>query len=185
MAKIPSNGLAQDLKGLKVDPIQERVETNSELIDEIVDKLVSDYCRSLDDYIEQIQAIVSDQANPVTDQELDDFILNLATFLYFAGEGQESLGVREDVAKAVRAELYSRTFDLAGGTVAARNAAAELACQSETVVQIAYSRAYKKVKLRVDSGNELLQGIKKVLTRRTEVYKLSGVDGGRINGAAR
>lgn len=185
MAKIPSSVLAQDLKGVKADPVQERVETNSELIDEIVNKLVSDYCRPLDDYVRQIQSIVSDSANPVTDQELDDFTLNLSTFLYFAGEGQESLGIREDVAKAVRAELYSRTFDQAEGTVAARNAAAELACQTETVIQIAYSRAYKKVRFRVDCGNELLQSIKKVLTRRTEVYKLSGVDGGRIDGTAR
>lgn len=185
MSRIPNSVLAKDLNNLQIEPIQDRIEDNSVLIDEIVNKLVADYCQPLDDYVHQIQSIISDPQNPVTDEELDDFVMNLPVFLYFAGESQEVLGVREDVAKAIRAELYNSTFDRSEGTVAAKTAVAELACQSETVIQIAYSRAYKKVKLRMEAGNELLQSIKKVVTRRTEVYKLSGVDGGRINGTVR
>lgn len=185
MSKIPGSVLAKNLKDLDVEPIQDRIESNSTLIDEIVNKLVADYCKPLDDYVRQIQFIISDTANPVTDEELDDFVMNLPVFLYFAGESQEALGIREDVAKAIRAELYNSTFDKSEGTVAAKTAVAELACQTETVIQIAYSRAYKKVKLRMEIGNELLQSIKKVVTRRTEACKLSGVDGGRINGSIR
>lgn len=170
---------------MHLQPVQDRVEQNATLIDEIVNKLVADYCQQLDDYVYQIQSVLADEANPATDEELDDFVMNLPIFLYFAGECQEALGVREDVAKAIRAELYNATFDKASGTVAAKNAAAELACQTETIVQIAYARAYKKVKARMEIGNELLQSIKKVITRRTEAYKLSGLDGGRINGSVR
>ncbi|HUM45264.1 MAG TPA: hypothetical protein PKI14_20145, partial [Fervidobacterium sp.] len=58
----------------------------------------------------------------------------------------------------------------------------ELAVQNEQITQIAYQRAYRKVKLRMEAAYELLQSVKKVITRRTQEYEMSKIDPARIGG---
>lgn len=183
MAKENNEALSSDIDVSKVRQIQRRVNSNSELIDSIVDRLVADHCEPLDNYMKFVQNILQDTANPPTDKELDDFVLNIATLLYFAGEAQESLGIKEDVAKAIKMELYNEVYDKAQGTIADKTSKAELATQAEYISHTAYARAYKKVKLRVEAGNEVLQSVKKVISRRMSEYELSRVDPGRIGGA--
>ena len=95
--------------------------------------------------MEFIRNILNDTVNPPTDRELDDFVLNIPVLLYFTGEAQEALGIKEDVAKAVKQELYNEIYEKSTGTIADKKAAAELATQNEYITHIAYQRAYKKV----------------------------------------
>ena len=176
------SALSANIRVGKIHQLQKRINENASLIDAVVDRLVRDYCRQLDEYMEHIKNILDDTANPPTDKELDDFTLNLPVLLYFAGEAQESLGIKEDVAKAVKQELYNQAYEAASGTIGDKTAAAELATQNEFVCHVAYSRAYKKVKLRMEAANETLQSVKKVISRRMAEYQLSGVDSGRIGG---
>lgn len=162
--------------------LQNQVNKNSKIIDELVNKLVAEYCNPLDDYMDFIRKILSDEENPPTDKELDDFTLNLPVLLYFTGEAQESLGVKEDIAKAIRMELYNDVFEKSSGTIADKTAQAELISQNEYINLVIYQRAYKKVKLRMEAGYETLQSVKKVITRRGQEYELSKVDRGRIGG---
>lgn len=167
----------------KLDPkearrIVDRVDTNSQLIEEIVDKLVRTYCGQLDDYLAQIDRILTQQEFPVTDIQLDDFTLNLPVLLYFVGEAQESLGIKEDVSNAIRQEVYNKVREKASGTIADKDSAAELATQAETIVATAYKRAYRKVKLRMEAAYEVLNSVKKVMSRRIAEYEINTVDGG-------
>lgn len=175
-----SDILAKEIDKEKVINIQNRIENNSKLIDEIVNKLVSDYCSALDEYVTFIENVLQDTAHPPTDIELDDFVMNLPVLLYFTGEGMESLGIREDTAKAIKMEKYNETYNKVKGTIADKTALAETESQAEFVTNMAYSRAYKKIKLRLELGNELLQSIKKVITRRSNEYELGKVDRGRF-----
>lgn len=172
--------LAKEIDTTQIKQIQDRIEHNSKLIDEIVSKLVSDYCKKLDDYVAFIQNVLQDIDQPPTDLELDDFVMNLPVLLYFTGEGMESLGIKEDTSKAVKMEKYNEIYNQVKGTIADKTAKAELESQSEFITNMAYSRAYKKIKLRLELGNELLQSIKKVITRRTSEYEMGKVDGGRF-----
>ena len=47
-------------------------------------------------------------------------------------------------------------------------------------MRIVYDRAYKIVKNKLEYANELLQSVKKVITRRTAELELSRVDDGRF-----
>lgn len=182
MAKENIHALSNEIDPSKVRQLQKRVNTNAQLIDTIVNKLVAQYCEQLDEYMNYVRAVVTDTDNPPTDKELDDFILNLPVLLYFTGEGQESLGVKEDVAKAIKSELYNDVFSVSEGTIADKTAQAELATQAEYITHIAYQRAYKKIKLRMEIANELLQSVKKVVSRRMSEYDISRVDPQRIGG---
>lgn len=182
MAKGNEIALSGEINVGKIRQLQKRIDANSDIVDSIVNRLVSDYCKPLDEYMEFIRNILNDTANPPTDQELDDFILNLPVLLYFTGEAQEALGVKEDVAKAVKQELYNEIYDKSTGTIADKTAAAELATQNEYIAHIAYQRAYKKVKLRMEAANEMLQSVKKVISRRMVEYEVARVDPDRIGG---
>jgi len=185
MANENDVALSGDIAVGKVRKLQKRIEANADIIDSLVNRLVSEYCKQLDEYMAFIQSIVSDTKNPPTDKELDEFTLNIPVLLYFTGEAQEALGIKEDVAKAVKMELYNEIYNKSVGTIADKTAQAELLTQSEFITHVAYSRAYKKIKLRMEAANETLQSIKKVISRRMLEYEISNVDPGRITNPAK
>ena len=106
-----------------------------------------------------------------------DFVLTLPTLLYFVSESQEALGIREDVSKAYEKDKFNETISHTEGTVAVKTALAELETQNEYLAKVVYQRAYKKIKLRVEAAYELLQSVKKVLSRRMLALELSKTGG--------
>ena len=133
------------------ESIMKNVDSISDTIKEISDKLVTKYCDDLDDLMIDIKSILTNDT--MTDSYLETVILDLANTLYFTGSAQEDLGIKEDICKAIRQEVYSKAREQATGkTVADKTAQAELIAQAETMTLAIYSRAYKKVKLRMDAG---------------------------------
>lgn len=158
--------------------IQENVESNAGALDAIVNEIIAPYCRDLDDYVSFIKDCLKDGENPPTNEELDDFCMNLSTYIYFAGGTCEYLGIRDDIAKAVYKEMYhTARASQDSGTVADKDSLAELASQEEYIVSAAYNRAYKIMKSKVDNAQELLSSCKKVLTRRISEFETTRIGG--------
>lgn len=152
--------------------IMNKVDNTSNIIKELSDNLVEKYSTSLDVEMGVIRLELKEN-NSLTDDTLEKHILELANILYFTGSAQEDLGIKEDTCKAIRQEVYSRAREEATGTVADKTAKAELISQQETVVLSIYSRAYKKVKMRMDAGYEMLNSLKKVMNKRITEMELS------------
>lgn len=174
MGKLSVEQLLLNTDTHKVRDTENRIEQNASKVDEIVKRLVDGYAKSLDEYIKQCSDIICDKINPPTDEELDEMCMTIPCFLYFTGEGQEALGLREDVAKAIKMELYNNTYEQATGTIADKTATAELASQHEFIVHSCYQRAYKQLKIKYEIGLELLNSIKKVISRRQNALNLTG-----------
>jgi len=157
-----------------VAKIKSRVEDTSISIDEIVNGIIQPYCKDLDAYVRFIATCLKDGEKPPTTTELEDFCMNLSTYIYFAGGMCEQLGVRDDISKALWKETYNTARDEnAKGTVADKNAQAELQSQHEQLVNVCYSRAYKTMKAKVDSAQELLSSCKKCLSHRMQEEQLT------------
>ncbi len=162
----------------EMSKIQQQVESGAKLIDDTVNEIIGPYCRDLDKYVEFIASILKDGQNPPTAEELDDFCLNLSTYLYFAGGMCEQLGIRDDISKT----LYKETYHTArsaqdSGTVADKDSLAELASQHEQLVNICYNRAYKTLKAKIENAQELLSSCKKIITRRIAEMELTRIGG--------
>lgn len=158
--------------------IQENIESNAGALDTIVNEIIAPYCRDLDKYVRFIKDCLKDGENPPTNEELDDFCMNLSTYIYFAGGTCEYLGIRDDIAKAVYKEMYhTARANQSSGTVADKDSLAELASQEEYIVSAAYNRAYKIMKSKVDNAQELLSSCKKVLTRRISEFETTRIGG--------
>lgn len=162
----------------KICDIKEQVEEHSKTIDTIVEGIIAPYCKDLDNYVLFIKDCLKDGENPPTSDELDDFCLNLSTYIYFAGGMCEQLGIRDDIAKAVYKEMYhTARASQDKGTVADKDSLAELASQEQFIVSSAYTRAYKTLKSKVENAQELLSSCKKVLTRRMTEMELTRMGG--------
>ena len=152
--------------------IMDSVDKSSDIIQELSNDLVIRYCDSLDNQLLLIKQEM-DNAGYLTDETLERRIIELANTLYFTGSAQEDLGIKEDTCKMIRQEVYSKAREDASGTVADKTAQAELIAQQETITLAIYSRAYKKVKLRMDAGYEMLNSLKKVMNKRITEMELS------------
>ena len=173
--------LANEIKQKEIELLQERVDNNSKLINDLTNKLVADYCKQLDKYVNFVKSLLEDNEHPPTAEELDDIVMNLPVLLYFCGEAQENLGIKTDVAKAIKQEKYNEIYkELQKGTISDKTSKAELAVQSEEITRIIYDRAYKIVKNKLEASYELLSSCKKVISRRMTEYELGRVDDGRF-----
>ena len=163
-----SNVDVKALEGLKV-----KVEDNSHIVDNVVRDIIKPYTEDLDKYVEFIRRCLKDGENPPTDAELEDFCMNLSTYIYFASGMCEQLGIRDDIAKAVYKEAYNNARDNTSGTVQDKNMTAELEAQQEQIISVCYTRAYKATKAKIDSAQELLSSCKKCLSRRMQEIELT------------
>ena len=163
----------------EIHNIKEDVEGKSTIIDEIVNSIIQPYCKDLDNYVLFIKDCLKDGENPPpTDAELDDFCMNLSTYIYFAGGMVEQLGIRDDIAKAVYKETYNTARQNQDkGTVADKDSIAELNSQQELLTSICYTRAWRTMKSKVENAQELLQSCKKVLSRRMTEAELTKIGG--------
>lgn len=150
------------------------VNDNSSVLDSIVDEIVQDCCGELDNYIAYVKSMLSDDnLNSIPTTVLEDITVSLPVILYQVSDAQEHMGIKEDIAKSTKLEVYNNAFNNANGTVNDKKAIAELQCQSESVVHTIYQRCYKIVKSRMDLGLELLQSVKKVLSKRITELELT------------
>ena len=173
--------MASRREGIKVndeqpktaESIMKKVDSISDTIKEISDNLVENYCAELDTIMNELHNLLGSSRELSTDT-IQNYILYLANTLYFVGSAQEDLGIKEDTCKSIRQEVYSKAREQATGkTVADKTAQAELIAQAETMTLAIYSRAYKKVKLRMDAGYEMLNSLKKVMNKRITEMELS------------
>lgn len=164
-----------------INNIINRVEDNSKQIEKVVEDLISEHCQQIDELITKFKECLLDKENPVTEWELDDVCMKLPTYLYFIGEAQEKFGIKEDIAKSVKMELYTQIHQRTKGTIADKQAASDAGTLEEEIVYRAYQRAYKRIKQKLEAAYELLSSIKKVMHRRMVEVELAKVDTSRFN----
>ena len=161
-----------------ISKIKDEVESSSKVIDDIVTEIIKPYIKDLDNYVQFIKECLKDGENPLTTSELDDVVMNMATYIYFASGSCEQLGIRDDISKAVYKEIYhSKRSEIGHGTVADKDSIAELESLQEQITNIAYNRAYKTVKAKVENAQELLSSAKKVLSHRLQEMELTRIGG--------
>lgn len=154
------------------------VNVNAQVIQGIVDRLVVKYCGPLDEFMLKIKPILEDTQNPITDQELEAAMLKISALCYFTGDAMENLGIRADIAESVRREAYHTARGTATGTVDDKNTVAEMASMKEAIVKDAYDRAYRKIKLKLELGQDVYNALKRVMNKRCLELERLGYKGG-------
>lgn len=170
---------------IDINFVKENISTYRETnrnIERIIKSLVKECCSDLDDLIRKINMAVQDLDNPITDEELDYFILNLPICVYYAYEQQEFLGISEDLAKQEKSNIYNDTYTNSVGTIVDKKQLAESATKNQQLLISIYARASKQIRNKLDIATELLQSLKKVSTRRMNERNMEMSSINRVKG---
>lgn len=152
--------------------IKARVEENSQTLDRLVDSIVSKYNRDLDEEIEKVKELLSEK-DKLSDEQVENMVMRIPVFMYFATNGLESLGIESDMAKAVKLEVYNDKYVRAEGTIKDKQAEAETLSINEAMIEVAFTRAYKKLKTKIEMAEHVFSGAKKVLGKRMQDVEIS------------
>lgn len=160
----------------------EQIECISKECQPIYESVAGDRMDRLDNILLDINRELNEKnITDITDSEIEYYILKLSSELYYVGEIQEILGLKEDMCKQLRQRIYNDNIQGYTGTVADKTAHATNKCKDEDLALAIYSRAYRKFKNKIDAGYEMLNSLKKVMTRRISELELSNNKYGGTN----
>lgn len=166
----------------KVEELLNQTSENVSYFNKTCEDVVKRYSESLDNLMSDlyVQCIKNDDA---TLDVLEKYYLELSNLVYFMIDKLEQLGVYSDMSKAAAKEVYSKsylnnqvkdTIDKKNKTTVAEcQAVAELNSQYESVVCTIYDHAYKVLKGKVESAQDMMNTLRKILTVRSSEMQLS------------
>jgi len=175
---------------VKVDKLMQETGVNVKYFNNTCADVVKSYSEGLDNLMKDIYFdCIKDDADLTT---LEKYYLELSNMVYFMQENLEKLGVYADMSESASKEVFSKSYlaqsgikDASGkskSTVAELNAQASLDSQYESVVASIYERAYKIVKGKVNSANDMMNALRKVITSRNNEMQLSMFGGSKNSG---
>lgn len=140
---------------------------NAKKIEEACNIIVNDICRELDDYVRRLQEVVNDTQQEMTPAEADSAMMNIPAMLYWVKAEKEKLGIKCDLAQKVKEDKWNQEFLKAeGNNVTSKKVKANAETTQEAFDCIVYERAYKMIDNREQMAYELMQSVKKVVSRR-------------------
>jgi hypothetical protein len=154
--------LESALRRLKV-----QIEDESEAVNNLVDSLVAKFGKDLERAVDKVRKALQEN-DRVSNEELERFVMEVPVYMYYALEGLEKLGIEGDNAKMFKQDVFNKSYIETSGTIEDKKKQAELDSVTEQYVEIAYQRAYKKLKEKINKAELVYTGTKKVLDKRTQ-----------------
>ena len=179
MDKICDNLLCNPDKDM-VNTVMIETEEGASYFTEVADKIVTEYVKDLDDLMIKVYNEVV--TKKPSDDKLEELSLELNNHLYFIGDRMEKMGIRDDLSKLASKEVYNQAYldyqssavlNKEKRTVAELTALSEADSKYETIMNSIYSRAYKQIKYKVDAAYEMLNTMKKIITKRLQENQLA------------
>ncbi len=160
----------------KIRSLKHKVEQNSEIIKSVVDNIIQKYLRELDEIMQDTRNLIKqlkENKTEISDEDLERITLQLPVYYYFACGGLEDLGVESENAEAIKDEIYNQMYLEVKGTIQDKTKAAELETFEERMVEVAYNRAYKKLKIKLDGIDKMFSAAKKIISKRMKEMDIS------------
>ncbi len=170
------------LEDEKLDTLTDSVAANVSYAKNIIDGVVKSYTGELDRIMCMIKTDIVDKQEPAPVEVVEKYFLELSNCLYFIGENAEKLGIYDSISKSVAKETFNNYYmddtistDEKGKkrTVAELTALAENASVYEQTVSDIYNKAYKTVKVKVSSAENMCSALSKIISRRMTELQLS------------
>lgn len=166
----------------KVDKLVAETGINVRYFNNACADVVKKYSEALDDLMKEIY-VVCIKDGDTSLEKLENYYLELSNMIYFMNEKVEQLGVYADMSESASKEVYSKSVinqsiskDENGKskvTATVMQAQANLDSQYESVVASIYDHAYKIVKNKVSSGQDLMNALRKIISSRMAEMQLS------------
>lgn len=177
MAREKEVTFLNNLDTVKVESLMQETDNNVIYFENTFSKVVKNYSEALDNLMSDLYVDCIKAEDP-DDKTLEKYFLELANMLYFMAEKVEKLGIYDDMSKSAAKEVYSKSYldnqvkeNITGKnktTIAELQATAELDAQYPLVVNNIYSRAYSTLKNKINSAQDMLSTLKKIINGRQQ-----------------
>lgn len=147
---------------------RERVGGPSVSMENAIARIVDEHIGDLTDVVTKIKEMLKDDTDILTDQEIEDILLQLPVLLYDVTDNQEVVGMQSDLASLIYKESYNEAYKIARGTVGEKQSASELATMTEKFDSVIYDRAYKIIKQKISMAVEVLNAVKRIHSTRVQ-----------------
>lgn len=172
-----------------LEQVNNKIESYINQIKVYSDNIVSKNTDVLDSIMRDIKDEVIDKDN-LDDSLLEHYFLSLTNALYFISSQIEKMGFYDDISKLNYKisynEAYAENKSLDVGnnkkqTTVDNQIAAENNSIEEQIMNIVYSRSYKIIKVKIDSGYEMVRTLSKIISSRQQEKQLSMMNKGGYN----
>lgn len=150
---------------------QYMIEQDAKSIDAMVNQIVENSTKEIDEYIENIKREL-DVAD-LSISELNRILIKLSMYYYYLAREQEMVGIRQDIAAIYEKEKYNLHFMGAVGTVASKTSQAEEKTKEERVISLVWEKSYKVLKNKYTALGAYIDALKKVITSKIKEMELS------------
>lgn len=151
--------------------LNQEISENSKLIEDIAFNISKEFTQELDKVMGICKSIFQSK-DKITNQEIEDLLTQLPSILYFVNEGQEAVGIKQDIAEMTRKTNYNIAREKANGTVADKNTTAEGQVINEAINEIIYQRAYKLIRAKIEMAQEMVNSLKRIFDARMMEYQI-------------
>lgn len=151
--------------------LNQEISENSKLIEDIAFNISKEFTQELDKVMGTCKSIFQSK-DKITNQEIEDLLAQLPSILYFVNEGQEAVGIKQDIAEMTKKANYNIAREKANGTVADKNTTAEGQVINEAINEIIYQRAYKLIRAKIEMAQEMVNSLKRIFDARMMEYQI-------------
>lgn len=151
--------------------LNQEISENSKLIEDIAFNISKEFTQELDKVMGICKSIFQSK-DKITNQEIEDLLTQLPSILYFVNEGQEAVGIKQDIAEMTKKVNYNIAREKANGTIADKNTTAEGQVINEAINEIIYQRAYKLIRAKIEMAQEMVNSLKRIFDARMMEYQI-------------
>lgn len=165
----------------QVTEVVSDIDSKMEYFTEIGAPIIEFYSGDLDALMLKIGELMQSNMAEININELQYYFMQLTNELYFTTTNVEKIGLLMDLSNmsykdAFNSSLLNNSSRDAKLTVAKLNALADKAALANSVVNFIYSRTYKILKAKVDSANEMIRTMSKLISYRMQTMQLGNED---------
>ena len=161
----------------KVLTVLDSVDNKMEYFLQIGTPLIDFYSEDLEELMKKIKEFISHDVGDLNINELQYYFIQLTNTLYFITTNVEKVGLLMDLSNmsykdAFNTSLLENSTKDVKLTVAKLNALADKDALAENVLNFIYSRTYKILKAKIDSANEMIRTLSKIISYRMQTQNM-------------
>lgn len=156
-----------------------KVENSSAQVNEMVDLILGDSLKEIDEYLAKVRTIFIENQEVLT-QDLDKIILQIPVYIYNLIVLAQQIEMKKGLSKEHAKYAQNEAMLHATGTVADKTAQAENITAQDRIAMLAYTTASSIVTRKVDGAMAILDSAKKVQQRRMKELALTSAAGSAV-----
>lgn len=155
------------------DKLKEAVEANSDSLNVVVNSIVGNYTKELDDYVANLKSISFSDSPDMTNSEIYQSLMFISSSMYSLVPLMEKTFLKQSIANALTEEAYNTAYiGQEEGTVELKKSIANSKIDKEKVIALVYKHASNRIKNTYNAADNVYSALKKIASSKVAEMQL-------------